>query len=65
MTIGDYTIRAELKNCPFCGRGIDEVKVIRIANERRYFVKCKCGIETNDYASKQCAVKKWNKRKEV
>lgn len=63
MYLGEYIIKADLKPCPFCGREISGVTVIHNANQRDYYIKCKCGIETPLYASKQGVENKWNKRK--
>ena len=53
----------EVKGCPFCGR-MPELNVEKIANERLYWITCKCGIEQKAYKTKIHAIKKWNRRTE-
>lgn len=53
----------ELKGCPFCGRK-PELHVEKIANERLYWVTCKCGVEWKAYHTKEHTIRKWNRRVE-
>lgn len=53
---------ADLKPCTVCG---GEGEVIKLFPSKRYdcFIRCKvCHRETKAYASKQNAVKSWNRR---
>lgn len=51
----------EIKKCPFCGRD-PELVTIALANQRDYFIKCKCGVECRIYTDKYNAIKAWNRR---
>lgn len=57
----------ELKPCPFCGGEAIIEDCGTCGNAGRYFVKCsKCEIAQDAlWATKQTAVKRWNKRAEV
>lgn len=53
----------ELKKCPFCRH---KAQHWMIGSYNRHIVQCNwCRIRTNEYATKEGAVKAWNRRTEV
>lgn len=56
---------SELKPCPFCGGKSECITNYEYGKARGAFCSCKkCGITQKIYASRQGAIKAWNRRYE-
>lgn len=55
----------KLKPCPFCGGEAELIDIgCPVYGEGRYYVVCKTGCveQTRMWATKQTAIKRWNRR---